>query len=210
MDNTQDIITLFESLVDDTTELSSDESLALAERVYRRILNTRPWEFLKKEFTGTVSGTSIALPSDFAYMTDNYNYTDNTIETVQRSRPCVVFVGDNYEPYRVVNFSDRKQYRNQSNVCWVDVRQDTLEFASSAASGKSISYDYIYNPDSLTLATAPVFPSRFYPSIAYAMAVEDMSIQIFDKAKSYAKENNAMYNTYLADMAYWNANIQQN
>lgn len=211
MATTQTIIDTFELLVGDTTELSSDEELALAEKIYRKVLSNRPWEFLKKEFIGATTGaTTVTLPADFAYLVDNYNYTDNTIETVQRARPCVVFVGTAYNPYRVVNWSDRRQYRNNSDVCWVNIVSGTLEFAVAPATGQTVSFDYIYNPDALTTATAPVFPSTYYDIIAYGMAVDDMAMQLFDKARSYARENELKYQSYLADMAYYNSQLQMN
>lgn len=211
MATTQNIIDTFELLVGDTTELSSAEELSLAEKIYRKVLSNRPWEFLKKEFSGTTTGaTTVTLPTDFAYLADNYNYTDNTIETVQRSRPCVVFVGTNYQPYRVVNWSDRRQYRNNSNVCWIDIVNGNLEFSVAPASGQTVSFDYIYNPAALTTSSAPVFPSTYYDIIAYGMAVDDMAMQLFDKARSYAKENELKYQSYLADMAYYNSQLQMN
>lgn len=208
---TQDIINKFEQLVDDTTELSTSEELALAEKIYRKVLNNRQWEFLKKQFTGSTNGTDyVILPSDFAYPADNYNYTDNTIETVHGSRPCVVFVGDNYQPYRVVNFSDRMQYRNNTNVCWFDIVNNKLMFATTQTSGKQVIFDYIYNPEALTTGTSPVFPSRFHDIIAHGMAADDFAIQLFDKSKSYQKENEIQYASYLADMAYYNSQLNQN
>lgn len=211
MATTQNIIDTFELLVDDTTELSSDEELALAEKIYRKILGNRPWEFLKKEYSGTTAGTTtMTLPSDFGYLADNYGYTDNTIETVQRSRPCVVFVGTAYTPYRVVNWSDRRQYRTDSGVCWIDIANGNLVFAVAPATGQTVSFDYIYNPTALALGTSPVFPSAYHDMIAYGMAVDDMGMQIFDKNKSYARENEARYNSYMADLAYYNSNLLMN
>lgn len=209
MQNTQDILNDFVLLVDDTSELSSDEMLSLAEKIYRKVLNNKTWEILKKEYSGTTNGTTtLSLPTDFLYLVDNYNYTDNTIETVQRSRPCVIFV-DN-QPFRIVNWSDRRQYTNNANVCWVDVLNGNLVFAKAPSSGATVSYDYIHKPAALTLSTGPIFPSDFYPVISYGMAVDDMSMQLFDKARSYARENQIKYDSYLADMAYYNSNLQMN
>lgn len=208
MATTQQIIDTFNLLVDDTTELSTSEALSLAEKIYRKVLSNRTWEFLKKEFTGTTNGTTITLPSDFGYLVDNYNYTDNTIETVQRSRPCVVFIGN--QQYRVVNWSDRRQYASDNRVCWIDIVNGNLVFAVAPTAGQTVSFDYIYNPAALTLVTSPVFPSTYHDIIPYGMAVDDMGMQIFDKNKSYAKENEAKFNSYMADLAYYNSQLQMN
>lgn len=208
---TQEIIDDFNVLVDDTTELSEGESLRLAQKVYNQIISNRTWEFLKKQFTGATDGTdSITLPEDFGYLLDNENYTDNTIATDRPSRPCVVFVGSNYQPYRIVNWSDRIQYRSQSNICWVDITENKLKFSLAPSTGQQVIFDYAYVPDALTLETSPVFPARFHDMIAFGMASDDMAIQIFDKAKSYAKEHQAQYAMYLADMAYYNSNLMMN
>lgn len=202
--NTQEIINNFETYVDDSTELSTSEELTLANKIYRMVLNDRPWSFLKKDFIGTTSATVpyVTLPDDFKYIFANYNYTDNTIETVQRAAPIVVFIGDKYEPYRVVNWSDRRQYRNQSNVCYIDPITNRLYFTVQPTSVQSVEFDYIYKPADLTLDTRPVWDSDFDFIITHGMASDDYIIQQFDKAKSYSQENRALYSKYLLDMQY--------
>ena len=208
---TQEIIDKFFILVDDTTELLTSESLNLAQKIYNQIISNRPWEFLKKEFTGATNGTTtVTLPADFAYMLDNQNYTDSSIGSSQISRPCVVFVGTNYQAYRVVNWSDRMQYRTNNDVCWVDILNGNLVFAIAPSSGQTVIFDYAFIPATLTLVTSPVFPARFHDMIAFGMASDDMAIQIFDKAKSYAKEHESQYMSYMSDMAYYNSNLQMN
>ena len=45
----QEIIAAFELKVDDSTELSTSEELALLNRVYQLVCDERPWEILKKK-----------------------------------------------------------------------------------------------------------------------------------------------------------------
>lgn len=210
--NTQEIITSFEVYVDDATELSSAEELTLANKIYRKVLNNRPWAFLKKSFSGTTTANVdyVALPSDFKYIISNYNYTDNSIETYVPSAPTVVFVGAKYDPYRVVNWSDRRQYRNQSNICYIDPVTNRLYFTRTPTESEAIEFDYVYKPDDLTLATRPVWDSDFDDIIMHGMASEDYIIQQFDKAKSYAQENQLKYNNYLLDMQYQDAQFSMN
>ena len=209
---TQEIITSFELYVDDATELSSAEELTLANKIYRKVLNNRPWSFLKKSFAGTTSTTVsyIALPSDFKFIIPNNNYTDNTIDNAPVSSATVVFVGTTYEPYRVVNWSDRRQYRNEANICYIDPVSSRLYFTIQPTSALTVEFDYVYKPDDLTLATRPVWDADFDDIITHGMASEDYIIQQFDKAKSYSQENQLKYNNYLLDMQYQDAQFYLN
>jgi hypothetical protein len=204
----QEIISRFELYVDDMSELSTEEELALANKIYHKMCDDRDWEILKKEASGTLTTTTtITIPSDFSHMVENFNYTDNAISREINAKPVVVFV-DNV-PFQVVNWSDRKQYENTNNVCYVDIRNSQVVFPVAQSASATYSFDYKFVPADLTLATSPVFPERFQHGIFHGMCVEDMVIQIFDKARSYAAENQSLYASYLRDMAMWNANLQK-
>ena len=89
---TQDILNWFEVLIGDATELSSTDELRLLQETYDEVLRYKEWEFLKKEATGSISGTDIAQPDDF-------------------DRLCVdpyIFLGDKYNPFQVVPFTERR------------------------------------------------------------------------------------------------------
>ncbi len=202
---TSEIIAKFELLVDDSSELSTFEELALANKVYQKVCDDRPWEFLKKEKTGTINGTSILLPDDFSHVLNNYQATGNNDSIDTNQRPAVVFVANN--PYLIVNWSDRKKQYNQ-NFCYIDMALNQIVFNTSVSG--TYSFDYKYVPEDLTLTTSPVFPARFHDIIAHGMAVEDMICQLFDKARSYAPENTATYNEIKTRMAYWNINLNMN
>lgn len=202
-----EIIAKFELYVDDTTELSSSEELALLNKIYFRVSSSRAWEILKKEATGTMtSTTTITLPSDFEYFVENYGYTDNQTSRNLNTKGQVVFVNNN--PFFIVNWSDRKQYENNNGVCYLDYRNSVIKFPVAQSASATYSFDYKYTPTALTLGTSPVFPERFHDVFYHGMAVDDMIIQLFDKARSYARENEIAYNSFLGDMEYWNANLQ--
>lgn len=208
-----EIIAKFEQYVDDLTELSSTQELELLNKIYQKVCEDRPWEFCKKEKTGTMtSTTTIAFPSDFSHLLENYNYTDNGMSTETNSKPCVVFISSNsgstYSPFKVVNWSDRRQYLNTNGVCYIDYASSVITFPYAQSSGALYNFDYKSVPTNLTTGTSPVFPARFQDIIYHGMAVDDMVIQLFDKARSYAKENQAMYESYLKQMALWNSNLQ--
>lgn len=208
-----EIIAFFEQYVDDLTELSTTQELALLNKIYHRICDSRVWEFLKKEKTGTMTTTTtIAFPSDFSHLLENYNYTDNSYSTQINAKPCVVFIAPagstNYSPFQVVNWSDRRQYVNTNGVCYVDYSNSVITFPYTQPSGALYLFDYKAVPTDITGATSPIFPERFQHAIYHGMAVDDMVIQLFDKARSYAKENEAAYKDYVDSMALWNAHLQ--
>ncbi len=208
MSTASQIIENFELYIDDMTELSSTEELALLNRVYKKVASLKAWELFKKAGTGTTSTTVpyIALPSDFAFLTQNYNYTETASN--EANNP-VVFVGSNYIPYKVVSWSDRRQYLNQDNVCYIDIVNSRLYFAKQPTSALSVEFDYIYTPADLVLADTPVIPTRFQPILFHAMCIDDFIIQMSDKAKSYKPEHEAKFKSYLDDMSYWNSRLVQ-
>lgn len=128
-------------------------------------------------------------------------------DRVGTSAPKVIFIGTTYQPYFLVNFSDRRQYLNQVGYAYYDVVNNKIRFTGTPVS-ITYEFDYIHNPDDLTTATSPIFPTRFHEIIVYGMAVEDQILQLSDKAKSYAPENQMKYNSYFADLALWNANLR--
>ena len=199
---TSEIITKFELFMDDGTELSSQEELDLANKVYRAVCNYRPWEWLKKTASGTISNNQISLPSDFKYIYSNYQSTDPTVSQVTTTAPKVIFVGTDLNPVTLVNFSDRRMYKNE-DVAYIDPTDSKIKFTQSKSG--SYEFDYIKAPTRLTLSTSPIFHEDFHDIIYLGMAVDDFAIQLFDKARSYAKENQEKYNSILADMSYNNA-----
>jgi hypothetical protein len=205
---TSDIITKFELQVDDSTELSSSEELDLANKIYQQVCSFRPWEFLKKTATGSIVAGQITLPTDFAYLSANYQSTDTNVATESVTAPKVIFVGTNLDPYRVVNFSDRRQYANQ-NVCYIDPSDSKIKFIVTPTA-TTYEFDYIKVPADLTLATSPIFPARFHDIIAYGMAADDYVIQQSDLAKGLMQANQNRYKEYLNDMSYANAMSNMN
>lgn len=215
------IITTFERQVDDVTELSTAEELSLANRVYLRICRDRPWEFLKTPATGSIVLDSttglyyITVPSDFSFFCENQNYTQNFIENQSGMAPIAILVGTNYQPYLVVNFSDRRQYRNQSGYCYLDVANGKIWFTGSTAPiALTYEFDYIKVPTAILAGTSPAVPAAIAQpmadAIVYGMATENDVLQLSDKAKSYLKENNAFYEKSMLDMQYYNAKLQVN
>lgn len=200
----QEIITKFELYLDDMTELSSQEQSDLFDKIYNRVNTDRPWEGTKKEYSGTASGVTLSLPSDFLYLTENNNYTDSS---ELAGRP-VIFVGSDYSPYQVVSWSDRRQYRNRSNVAWIDWANSNLVFASDPGS-KAVEYDYHGQKAALADDESPWFPVEFHDVIYHGMCVDDFIIQQSEKARSYQDEHEKQYKEYIRNMALWNSRLIQ-
>lgn len=206
--NTTEIIAGFELLVDDTTELSSTEELALLNKWYQIVCDDRPWEFLKKEASGTMATTTtITVPSDFGYFVENRLMTDNSDNFDQNAKPVGILL-NGIKWLQIIDFSSRKQYINRDGFAYYDARQGTLTTTYPQASGATYSFDYKAVPSDLTAGQSPAFPSRFHQMLCHAMAADDMIIQLFDRNRSYAKENSAQYFSYLQSMSAWNANLQ--
>lgn len=203
-----EIIAEFELYVDDTTELSTAEELALLNKIYQKVCDDRPWEVLKKEASGTMATTTtITVPSDFGYFTTNRNYTDTSQAASANARQVGILINGT-KWLQLVNWSDRRQYANQDGYAYYDAANNTITTTYAQPSGATYSLDYKAVPSALIISSTPVFPARFHDILVHGMAVDDMIIQLFNKARSYAPENQAMYTSYLAQMAMWNANLQ--
>lgn len=197
------LIALFAQYVDDSTELSTVEELVLLNKIYHQVLDSRPWEFLKKEWASTTTSANyVALPTDFRYFLPTQNYTDNS---EPNSADKIIYVGT--DTYKVINWSDRRQYTNSKGYCYVDIVNSRLYFTTTPGAGLAISADYIYVPADVTASTEPIFPETYQHVIYHGMAIDDMIIQLFDKARSYAPENKAMYDSYMRALVYYNSNL---
>ncbi len=211
---TSDIIARFQLQVDDNSELSSDEELALANQVYREIANDRAWEWLKTEWTGTMSTSVpyITLPADFKMLSPNYSgdaYWWATLGT-NVGNNSIIYVGDDYEVYRVINFANRREYRDYSNVAYIDVPNQRLVFTKQPTEAKSVSFDYIKRPATLTLGTSPLFNEAYHEVIAYWMAAKIDAMILINKNESYARENQGTYLSLLQQMQQEDAYLKLN
>lgn len=197
-----EIITKFQLQVDDQTELSSDEELDLFNDIYQETAFQRPWNILKTSATGTVVNNEIALPTDFAYIYNNRNFAGND---TYANLP-VIFIGSNYEPYYIINFDQRRQYRNQKGYAYIDYAQDKIVFLDTP-SDTSYEFDYIKVPPTLGLNDTPLFPERFHKKFAFDMAIQDSIIQMSDKIADLVTVNKAEADRYMRSMEMWDSKL---
>lgn len=207
----EEIITAFELQVNDVTELSTSEEFSILNRVYQKVCSERPWEFLKTPASGTMSGSGtdgyyITLPSDFAFFSPNSEWTDNTISPQNNSVPAVIFVGTSYSPYKIVNFSDRRQYLGNTGYAYLDLANSKIVFTGIPVS-TTYSFDYIKVPTTLIAGATPVIPTRFQDILVYGMATQNDVLQLSPLASSYQKQNQDLYDQWMLDMAYWNSQL---
>jgi len=192
------IISRYQLLVDDASELSSDEELDLLNEVYGEIQDDRPWEWLRVTATGTTSTSVpyIALPTDFKYIMPN------------QDNESVVFVGTDFVEYKVVSYSRRREFRNQDGFVYIDIPNFRLYFTLQPITAKTIEYEYIKVAAALTTATSPLFRAGLHSILAYAMAERLPSIEQADKITSYAPENQVRKQKILSEMATEDAQLK--
>lgn len=210
-----DIILRFNLQVDDSTELSDDESLALLNQVYREIQNDRAWEWLKTSHSATTSTSVpyISLPSDFKMLSPNFSGETRwewgiSFGTNQWNQ-SVVYVGSDYEVYRVIPYSNRREYREHSNICYIDVPNQRLYFTKQPTTAESVEFDYIKRATDITTATEPLFNDAYHEIIAYGMAAKFDPIQLTAKdSTNYMGENMRQYLSILQQMQMEDAYIK--
>jgi hypothetical protein len=201
-----EIIDKFRLYMDDTSDLSSAEEVALVEKIYQKISAEKPWEGTKTVASGTLSSTVpyVSLPDDFSYLVTNQNYTDSQ----EYGASPAILVGADYSPNKVISWSDRRQYRNRTGYAFIDWANNRLEFTAQPAAD-AYEFDYHKVPTALDATDEPWFPARFHDLIVHGMCEDSFMIQLSDKAKSYAREHADAYKKMMAEMEYWNAQLVQ-
>lgn len=210
-----EIIERFELQVDDLTELATQEELNLLNDIYLTDVCACgvPWEILKTAASGAlaldpVTGLYyITIPDNFCYFVENNSYTDNTIGIDNNASPKVIFVGANYDPFQIVNYSDRVQYRTHSGVAYADMGAGKIYFPVAPSDTSFYLFDYIRIPEALGLNDSPIFPARFHNMFQFAMATRNEIMQLSAKANSYAPDNQAKFLDIMDKMRLWNANL---
>lgn len=208
---TSDVISKFETYVDDATELSSQQELDLVQKIFNKVWTAKPWEFAKSSASGSYALTTpnIPIPQDFSNFLENDQASDNTREVNNNASPKVVFIGSNYQPFQVVNWSARRKYRNRTGFLYLDLPNDAISFTCLPVAIDTYEFDYKTTAPTLVLDDEiPGIPSDFHDMLYHGMAVDDEIILRFPRANAYAPDNQAQYNAYFAALAQWNASLQ--
>ena len=188
----QDIIQRFELYTDDTTELSSDEELILANDKLRVVYMEQPWEFLRRTKTGTVeSDGKISLPNGFDEFMENYS--DDGYEATEK----VIYVGR--APYKIVPMGQRNAI-GCGNICWIEPADGKITFLQSPGVGASYEYDYKTAPESIETDTSPALPPEYHPMVVFAMLIDEEIIKKCEKARSNMQDNAIQYQKYMKNL----------
>ncbi len=195
---TTDIIDRFHLQVDDSSELSTEEEVALANEVYNEICAERSWSWLQASHTATASTSVpyVALPTDFRELLPNYD-----LETQ-------ILVGTDYTPYKVVNWSERRNWREVNGVCYIDYPNLRLYFTVQPIDTHAIEFDYVKVQPALTLGTSPLFRADWHDVIAYGMATKFDPIQLTPQGESYQRVNGTLYEQKLEAMRLEDARVK--
>lgn len=192
----QQIIDRFELYTDDTTDLSSDEELILANDKLRLIYMEQPWEFLRRKKSGSVeSDGKITPPADFDELMENFSEDPTIGEPITK----VVYLGGNKSPHLVVPMGQRNA-NNYSNVCWIDPTDGKINFAQSPGSGAAYEFDYKTSPDDIAVGTSPKLPPEYHPMIVFLMLIDEEIIKKSEKARSSMQDNAVQYQRYLKNL----------
>lgn len=198
----QQIIDRFELYTDDTTDLSSDEELILANDKVRLVYMEQPWEFLRRKKTGAVeSDGKITLPPNFDEFMENFSDDPASGEAITK----VVYISK--APYLIVPMGQRNA-NNYSNVCWLDPADGKINFAQSPGAGALYEFDYKTSPDDITAQTSPVLPAEYHPMIVFAMLIDEEIIKKSEKARSSMTENATQYQRYLRNLKFRDARFK--
>jgi hypothetical protein len=196
MPNTQQIIDHKNLLVDDDKTFSEDEELIVANKVYRKILNSRPWSWLMTTFTGTTSTSVpyISLPSDFKRFVPYNGYDEGRYS---------IFIGTDSVPYHLITQSDSFNYGNYHDAdgfFYIDAKQNRLYFTKQPTEAKTVTFPYIYRPSDLTLVTSPIFDSDYHYAISHGMISDYYIADQTPKGRTYYGENEARFDEMLQQM----------
>lgn len=192
----QQIIDRFELYTDDTTDLSTDEELILANDKLRLIYMEQPWEFLRRKKAGAVeSDGKISLAADFDEFLENFSDDPAIGEATMK----VVYIGGQKSPYLVVPMGQRNA-NSFSNICWIDPADNKINFLQSPGAGASYEFDYKTSPDDITVGTSPKLPAEYHPMIVFSMLIDEDIIKKSEKARSNMQDNALQYQRYLKNL----------
>jgi len=156
--NGQNIIDFLEELVDDT--LDADFALQLINNAKAIIEGARPWRMLLKEdssktfLSSDTYLTAKELPSDFLF--------DTKLILGDAS-------GNSFEEYTPIGFEERRLYKDSLRY-YIDHAGGNFHICGTVSETKTIYLYYIYEPDELTTATSPVWPTKFHKLISFLAA----------------------------------------
>jgi hypothetical protein len=196
----QEILTQFESLVDDT--LDETLEIQLANNAKNKLETELQLEILKvvdTSLTSVVGGTYLtpyALPSSPAMLMP--------LDTI--------FVGQN--PRRAIPFERRVLYKDSSEFYYIDWKNNNFYLTGTIATAETITFPYIYATTDITSgnlsSTSIVWPARFHSLVAFEMAFMWFAIDQGEKFRSFSQEWQAAYQDLKNSLITWDQRLKLN
>lgn len=190
----EDLKELTESILDGDV-LDEDFFLQLANIAKETLEAERMWSYLKvvdasqSVAQGNNASVPKVLPSDFA---EDY----------------LVQIGSGFVEAHPVSFEEQFKYRNSANRYYVDVAGGNYYILGNTPGG-TIYFFYKKITDAITLTTAPTFPARFHPIIAFMVAgYIQVGVDADDIYARMSPENKAQALQIRANMIQWDTNIK--
>lgn len=197
MNNGDDIITYFETLIDDSPDPTYEK--ILLNKVKNMIEGSRDWNFLRafdNSKTATPADTYLtakALPTDFGY--------------ARR-----IFLNGELTPYVLIGLEERDRYKDVYKRWYIDFANNNFFLCGKVSQNFAINMYYTkFTPDvKITtvdaLTTAPTWPTRYLPLIAIKMAEEHMAAADIDDVNfRLSQQNLRLANDMLKEMIHWDA-----
>ena len=154
-----------------------------------RLEESRAWSYLKKlDSSNMTTISAITLPTDF-----RLDYK--------------VIVGTNQE-YFPVPFEDQHLYQTIGNHYYLDIANNNY-YLTGTPKSETIYFYYLRTTDDITDATAPVFPARFHPLLAFYVAgYYQLGVDSDDLFARMAPENKTQALLLEQSMKLWDTNLQ--
>lgn len=189
-----EMITKFENLVDDES-LDGDFVLQLLNDAKNEIEGDRIWEQLKyldSSQTRTIGDTSAntkALPTRLAL-------------------PIQLYVGQEDEPYSLINFEDQIKDRSNTKAFFIDLANNVFAFTGTAGKTDTIYFFHTKYTADLGTSDTWVFPSRFHSIIPLKMAQMYYAVDGGEKARAWDDRWAKYYQNLYNLMIQWDAMLK--
>lgn len=175
----------FGTYMDDTSELSDEEIYLLMNKIFG-VIYMLPMNVYKKIASVTMSQGVASLPSDFLYLP-----TGGTFRVGGTRQGLLSF----------------EEVIDEKEGFYIQGGQ----LLSTRKIDGTVKFVYQKKPADITATTHPeLIPDTLCYAIVHGMAVDDNTIQQFEKARSYLQENAAMYREYLSNILVWDSKFDKN
>lgn len=191
--NGSELIVKFENYISDS--LDADFTLQLVNDAKNAIETELQLEITKKLDTSgsTVAGQTSAiargLPADFFL-------------------PLSIYIGT--EEVTPISFERQQFHKDEGARYWLDLANEQYRLTGTQGSAQTIYFFYQYETPDITLATSPIWPSRFHSLIPLEMAKQYWMIDAGEKNRSWDDRYATEYERRKRLMIDWDAKLKLN